>query len=92
MSRRVTRTLNTAPAVPEIIATKTKHTKSQRIAVTKSKKKQVQEDCYTGVHLRAKTETFGTNTHHPPEHPHNKLTSNTNARHTVEEAPICPQD
>ena len=31
--------LTHCPAVPEIIATKTKHAKSQRIAVTKSKKK-----------------------------------------------------
>jgi hypothetical protein len=31
--------LNTTSAVPEIIATKTKHAKSQKIAVTKSKKK-----------------------------------------------------
>jgi hypothetical protein len=38
----VTRTLNTAPAVPEIIATKTNYAKSQRIAVTKSKKKHEQ--------------------------------------------------
>ena len=39
MSCCVTRTLNTAPAVPEIIVTKTKHAKSQRIAVTESKNK-----------------------------------------------------
>jgi hypothetical protein len=35
----VTRTLNTAPTAPEIIAAKTKYAKSQRIAVTRSKKK-----------------------------------------------------
>jgi hypothetical protein len=35
----VTRTLNTTPTAPEIIATKTKYAKSQRIAVTKSKNK-----------------------------------------------------
>ena len=38
-SRCVTRTLNTAPTAPEIIAAKTKHAESQRIAVTKSKTK-----------------------------------------------------
>jgi hypothetical protein len=31
--------LNTGPAVPKIIATRTKHAKSQRIAVTESKNK-----------------------------------------------------
>ena len=36
--RRVTRTLNTAPTAPEIIAAKTEYAKSQRIAVTRSKK------------------------------------------------------
>ena len=34
----MTRTLNTAPTAPEIIAAKTEYAKSQRIAVTKSKK------------------------------------------------------
>ena len=34
----MTRTLNTAPTAPEIIAAKTKYAKSQRIAVTRSKK------------------------------------------------------
>jgi hypothetical protein len=34
----VTRTLNTAPTAHEIIATKTEYAKSQRIAVTRSKK------------------------------------------------------
>jgi hypothetical protein len=38
-SRGVTRTLNPAPTAPEIIAAKTKHANSQKIAVTKSKKK-----------------------------------------------------
>jgi hypothetical protein len=37
-SRGVTRTLNIAPTAPEIIAAKTEYAKSQRIAVTKSKK------------------------------------------------------
>jgi hypothetical protein len=35
----VTRTLNTAPTAPAIIAAKTKHAKSQKIAMTRSKKK-----------------------------------------------------
>ena len=34
----VTRKLNTAPTVPEIIAATTEYAKSQRIAVTRSKK------------------------------------------------------
>jgi hypothetical protein len=38
-SCRGSRTLNTAPADPEIIAIKTKHAKSKRIAVTESKNK-----------------------------------------------------
>jgi hypothetical protein len=30
-----------------------------------------------------KTEKLGTNTHHPPEHPHKQMTSNSNIRCTV---------
>ena len=36
-NRCVTRTLNTAPADPEIIATRTTHAKSKRTAVTVSR-------------------------------------------------------
>jgi hypothetical protein len=34
-----------------------------------------------------RNEKLGPNTHHPPEHPHNKMTSNINIRCTVKKTP-----
>jgi hypothetical protein len=89
---RGSRTLTNDPADPEIIATRTTRAKSKRIDVAKSKDKHdVDTVVYskskriatTGIILRAKTEMFGADTHHPPEHPDYQVTSNNNIRCTV---------
>jgi hypothetical protein len=50
--------LITAPAVPEIIATKTKHANSKRIAVTAAKKKHDEETVVHGKSKRIATKGY----------------------------------
>jgi hypothetical protein len=57
--------------------------KVQERAQPQCRGQQVQTNCYTGVYLRDKTEQVRTDTHHPPEHPHNQMSSNTDLKCTV---------